>query len=98
MKELEDRRREATQAAEMAKQQVALMKQREQKAWEATKAAVDAARQKAKGLGRGLVAKRPAPEAAAGEAAAEEAPEKRAAVEVEAADTLPTVRDGDDIE
>merc|ERR1719148_324049 len=70
MKELEDRRREATEAAQLANQNLALTRQREKAALEATRAALEAARQKAKDLGRGMATKRPTPEAADGEQAA----------------------------
>merc|ERR1740121_2469664 len=62
MKELEDRKRECIQAAQIAKQHLALTKQREKAGIEATRAAMDAATSTQKSQGRGRGAKRAAPE------------------------------------
>jgi len=104
MKELEEKRKQALQAAELAKQNLALSKQREREAMEATKVALQKARDEAKDLVKNL--KRPAealavPQAEAApqgsdEVAAGPPPEKRVAMET--ADTLPTIAAGDDIE
>merc|ERR1719373_1324585 len=79
IKELEEKRRAATAAAEQAKKNLAEQRQREKDALEATRKALELARQKAreaKGVGRG---KRAAP-------VVEGSPAKRAAAE---ADTVP---------
>merc|ERR1719373_534914 len=86
MKELEEKRRAATAAAEQAKKNLMEQRQREKDALEATRKALELARQKAreaKGIGRGV--KRPG----AGE---EESAAKRSVAE---ADTLPATLPAD---